>query len=100
MRIRPLHVLALLAALACGGCAGPAPAAEPAPVGIDCACCFTIVEFVRSNPRPDAGRLQVQCEACCEVLTFTVSAHGQLMVSRPGQPEPLPTDLCVPAPPR
>ena len=101
MSTRVAPILAFLAVSILAGCsAGPA-APAPAAHGIECACCFTIVEFVRSHDRPAPGHaLQLECEQCCSTLTFTTSPTGQLLVTPGTAAEPIPCDLCAPAPPR
>jgi hypothetical protein len=99
MATRVAATLALLAVSSLCGCSSHSEHVAPGPHGIECACCFTIVEYVRSTDRPAAGAtVRVQCEQCCGTLTFTAAATGQLFVDT-GSGE-VPCDLCVPAPPR
>ena len=100
MSTRVAPSLAFLAVSILAGCTSSSTSAAPAAHGIECACCFTIVEYVRSSERPEPGvQRQLQCEQCCATLTFTTSPTGQLMVAA-GSAEPIPCDLCAPAPPR
>jgi hypothetical protein len=98
------RVLTLFAPIAFmfGGCAAnPAAgtAAHAGAYGVECPCCFTIIEFVRSNPPAPGATERVQCQRCCETLTFTVSpgsGAGQLMLATSHWPEPVPVDLAAP----
>ena len=101
MRIRCVPALLLLPALLLAGCAAGTdtpPVAARAVQGVDCPACFTIIEYMRGSPREQApDRVEVRCELCCELLTFTTTADGQLLVSTTAHPEPMPCDVCAPA---
>ncbi|MGE3171951.1 MAG: hypothetical protein AB7O97_04945 [Planctomycetota bacterium] len=100
---------ALAVALALTGCAtNSAPEAETTAVelAVDCPCCFTIVEFVRSDPPRPGDSVEMQCPMCCETLTFTTPGAGathtaallrtQLQMSTSTWPQPMPVDLAAP----
>src|SRR5262249_59086460 len=103
MRIRAVALLfpaLLFPALTLAGCAASSESTEstpPATYGIDCPECFTIIEFVRGSPRTPNDRLQMRCELCCEMLTFTTDSNGGLTVATSSHQAPLPCELCAPA---
>src|SRR5262245_66326785 len=75
--------LLLCPVLTTSGCTAPAAdapaAARPSPLAVGCPECFTIIECVRMGPmHQPLQRWQVQCERCCETLTFATTADGQL----------------------
>jgi hypothetical protein len=98
MNLRCALLLLPVAAFSC--CSSPT--ANPTPVTaamhpIDCAECFTIIEYVRSGP-PHAPRerVEMRCDMCCNLLTFVTDEEGQLWVSSTQEPEPRPCNLCAP----
>src|SRR5262245_22932395 len=97
MRIRGL-ALASLCVLTFGGCAAnPLPESTAAmPYGIECPCCFTIVQSVRSGLLPVTEPLHVQCERCCRDLVFVATPTGQILVVT-GDQAPQPAELAAPA---
>jgi hypothetical protein len=100
MNLRCVSSLLLLPVLALGGCSSTTITSAPttrAQHGIDCASCFTIIEFMRSGPRHQSHeRVQMRCELCCNTLTFTTDDIGQMWVSSTNEPEPRPCDVCAP----
>ena len=79
---------------------GPAAAATGA-LGIDCPCCFTIVECMRNGVGVECEEAQtVRCERCCQQLTFTRGEGGMLYVATDSAPAAMPAQACMPMPPR
>jgi hypothetical protein len=79
----------------------PAVASAQAGFGIDCPCCFTIVECMRNGVGVECDEVQtMRCERCCEQLTFTKGEGGQLFVATKRAPSPMPVQVCMPMPPR
>lgn len=78
----------------------PAAAAAGA-LGIDCPCCFTIVECMRNGVGVECEEVQtVRCERCCQQLTFTRGEGGMLYVATESAPAAMPAQACMPMPPR
>ncbi len=116
MRIRRFEVTTFLTALLLAACAANESAPTAAPTAtqpmarhsrarpaadIECPMCFTIIEYMRTGPRHQSReRTVVQCEHCCETLVFVDDGNGQLTVSTKAHPEPMPCDVCAPAPVR
>lgn len=84
--------------------AGAAAGAEPAvvrPELVDCACCFTMVECMRSGLWQGNRNVEsLQCEVCCDVWTFATDPDGRVVASSKRRPEPVPVQFCAPMPPR
>lgn len=103
---RSTFLAASLFAMALAGCAGAPPApdertSEPSTYGIDCPACFLLIECMRSGLGEDVRRQGVvQCEHCCQTLTFTTTSDGQIWVATPSMPQPMPLQVCAPAPAR
>jgi len=98
MRIRGRFPFACLCVLTLGGCAASpvAEATATATYGIECPCCFTIVQSVRSGLLPVTEPLHVQCERCCRELVFVATPGGGILVAT-GDQAPLPAELAAPA---
>ncbi len=98
-----ISVLALGFA-ACATSSGTAPVPAVAAIralGIDCPCCFTIVECMRNGVGVEGDVVQtVRCELCCEQLTFTKGERGMLFVATQCGMVPMPAQACMPMPPR
>lgn len=97
MRTRGLCLLASLAVLTFSGCAAnavPEPAGRA--FGVECPCCFTIVQSVRSGILPVQEHLHVQCERCCKELVFFATDDGRVLLAD-GDQAPVPAELAAPA---
>jgi hypothetical protein len=98
MRIRGSSLFACLCVLTFGGCAA-SEAPEATATGtysIDCPCCFTIVQSVRSGLLPVTEPLHVQCERCCRELVFVATPAGGILVTT-GDQAPQPAEFAAPA---
>ena len=96
MRKRPTFLAASLLALALAGCASTptessSTTAAPTAYGIDCPACFLLIECMRSGLGEDVRQKgSMQCERCCETLTFTTTPDGQIWVATARMPQPMP----------
>lgn len=105
MRKRSTFLAASLLATTLAGCASaPAETSQPtatAAYGIDCPACFLLIECMRSGLGEDVRQKgSMQCERCCETLTFTTTQDGQIWVATTRMPQPMPLQVCAPMPPR
>ena len=105
MRKRLSFLPVSLFALALAGCASaPSEPESPTTVqayGIDCPACFLLIECMRSGLGEDVRQKGVvQCERCCDTLTFTTTPDGQIWVANARMSQPMPLQVCAPVPPR